>query len=173
MQIRELFSTSIQFVRSKSTISYRECFASFLLENIEELGLQRKVTALVAKRFIVRCARQTCQGFCYDALCGKESLNKGMVMTLISRSFAVLLIVLATTFGALALTGCGGSSSASSASASASASAVASESASANENSTTSESASSEVSADSTEDSDSSDEQDNCYGDDLPAKKNS
>ena len=65
-------------------------------------------------------------------------------MQLITRFTLSLLIALATCFGAFALVGCGGSSS------------------SAAENA-------SSAASDAADDSD--EEQDNCYGDDLPAKR--
>ena len=90
-------------------------------------------------------------------------------MQLITRFTLSLLIALATCFGAFALVGCGGSSSSASASAasSQSASAESTQSASA-EASSAAENASSAAS-DTADNSD--EEQDNCYGDDLPAKK--
>ena len=80
-----------------------------------------------------------------------------------ARITASALIALAMCFGAFALVGCGGSSSQGGASASAESSASASEAAS-----TAADEGSDQSASDA---SDEDDEQDNCYGDDLPAKK--
>lgn len=82
-------------------------------------------------------------------------------MQLITRFTLSLLIALATCFGAFVLVGCGGSNSSASASAE-SAQSASTEASSAAED--TSSAASDEA-------DDSDEEQDNCYGDDLPAKK--
>ena len=75
-------------------------------------------------------------------------------MQAISRIALTALIVLATCLGSFALVGCGGSSAASAESEAASSASAASADAAAS-------------AADDAEDED----QDNCYGDDLPAKK--
>ena len=81
----------------------------------------------------------------------------------IARILASALIVIATSLGAFALVGCGGSGSQS---------AQASASAQSAEVSAEASDASSENAEDNQASSDAEDdEQDNCYGDDLPAKK--